>query len=577
MSSEQENVADPFTGKVVLGRYHVVLQLARGGQGTVHLARAEGAAGVARPVVIKRVLEPITHDKQARARFVSEARITARLRHPDIVSIVEFERQRDKSYLMVLEYVHGYDLWRWARYVQMRNGEIPANLLAYVCMRVLDALHYSHSLRDHNGQPTPIIHRDISGGNVLIDVDGHVKLTDFGIAAVVAPSADPDRVRRHTVQGKLGYIAPELFVGAPPSPASDIYACGVMLHALLLGRNEFHAPDPREAEEKANFHLGSRLDQLRRDVSPAGADVIARALAKDPKERFESAAVFSAELRRAFEVDLAEARDAFALLVESDFEDPEFSRRMGVLPLRQIDAAWRRHENETTDSSLRFRRSSFPSLRPTPTTSAVSEDVTRHDGGRAAPSQPAPAPAPEVPVFKRSERLPQVTLRTRTRYEELGWTLAIVVSVALVVIVGAFLYRTAGTDEVLYVEAQNAGAQAVDVETATAPTPTEALKPAQQEAPSKGDSLTERFAQQGAEVSRCFHEATPAATAPKLTKLAIIFEIEPAGSVARATLEPKELRVTPLGKCLLGVARQTNFGRQPGFMRFRIPISTQVN
>src|SRR4051812_26985809 len=103
-----------FSGQVVLGRYHVVLPLGAGGQGMVHLARAEGAAGVARPVVNKRVLGPLANDKATRARFIREARITARLRHPDIVSIVEFERESDNSFLMVLEYVHGYDLWRWA-------------------------------------------------------------------------------------------------------------------------------------------------------------------------------------------------------------------------------------------------------------------------------------------------------------------------------------------------------------------------------------------------------------------------------------------------------------------------------
>ncbi|HEX6244346.1 MAG TPA: serine/threonine-protein kinase, partial [Polyangiales bacterium] len=219
------NSEQTFTGQVVLGRYHVVLPLGKGGQGQVHLARAEGAAGVARPVVIKRVLGPFARDPHTRARFIREARITARRRHPDIVSIVEFERESDDSYLMVLEYVHGYDLWRWARYVQMTRGELPARLLAYVGTRVLDALHYSHSLRNPDGSPTPVIHRDVSAGNVLIDVTGQIKLTDFGIAAVAAKGSDGDG-HEQGLQGKLGYIAPELFGGALSSPASDVYACG---------------------------------------------------------------------------------------------------------------------------------------------------------------------------------------------------------------------------------------------------------------------------------------------------------------------------------------------------------------
>lgn len=565
-----------FSGQVVLGRYHVVLPLGAGGQGMVHLARAEGAAGVARPVVIKRVLAPLANDKATRARFIREARITARLRHPDIVSIVEFERESDNSYLMVLEYVHGYDLWRWARFVHALRGGISARLLAYVGTRVLDALHYSHGLRDPDGTATPVIHRDVSAGNVLIDVTGQIKLTDFGIASMVRDDA-ADR-GEHGLQGKLGYIAPELFGGAPASAASDIYACGVMLHALLLGKNEFQAADIRGAEALALKHVATRIDIARKDVSKAAGDVLARALAKDPAQRFETAGAFSAELRRAFSLDVAEAREEFAKVVERDFEDPAFAEKMGVLSLRQIDAAWRKQEGDLPTDSLRPSRSTAASLFP----ALVDPDSdTRNLGGRNRDADNGVA-----------GRAPS----RRRKLETLGWSLAIMLLVALVVTLIGVRARPSAEGRVLYVEAQPVAVPSVAAPSAAVQRPVEPTVPSEDDpkarakpvrpgalgktrptvkeaAAAPGTVLTERFAQKRADVSRCFLEHQGKQT---FGRLSVAFEVDPQGKVERAELEPHQLANTKLGECLLAVSRSTLFGAQPGYMRFRIPISAQT-
>src|SRR3954470_8777440 len=137
--------SDDQTGRVVLGRYRLVMPLAKGGQGVVYLARGEGAAGFTLPVVIKRVLTPISRDPEVNERFVREARITAQLRHPDIVSILDFEQESDDSYVMVLEYVHGYDLAKWTQFLRSDQRPFDAQLAAYIAIRTLEALHYSHS------------------------------------------------------------------------------------------------------------------------------------------------------------------------------------------------------------------------------------------------------------------------------------------------------------------------------------------------------------------------------------------------------------------------------------------------
>jgi serine/threonine protein kinase len=558
-----------FTGKVVLGRYYVVFPLGKGGQGEIYLARAEGAAGVVRPVVIKRVHAPLAKDKEARSRFVREARITARLRHPDIVSIVEFERESDDSYLMVLEYVHGYDLWRWMRFVHATRGRAPAQLLAYVATRVLDALHYSHTLREPDGTPAPIIHRDVSAGNVLIDVTGQVKLSDFGIAAVMPAGRSSDG-HDHGLIGKLGYIAPELYRGASASPASDIYACGVTLHTLLGGRNEFQAYDVHGAEDRALQHIATPLDRLRDDVSAAAAAVIARALAKDPAGRFPSAAAFAAELRRCFALDLAEMREEFARVVERDFEDPSFAERLGVRSLRTIDSAWRRQESEAPSDSLRSPRSTLRSLSPKPVAGSPG-------AGNELPTQSDPAGAPAAAPLK-------PTLRPRGRrrwFEALGWSAAIALLVALVVVVVTLrLPAGSSAQRVLYVEAQPLpvaeiaapmAAPTAHPDAPSAQRPAPSAKPTGNKLRTSESRLTERFAQQRAEVSRCFQSAPGA---QGLARLAITFEIDPSGRVQHAELEPAAVGPGPLERCLLRVARTTRFGAQPGYLRFRIPINT---
>jgi serine/threonine protein kinase len=578
MIADALQIEQTFTGKVVLGRYHVVLPLGQGGQGVIHLARAQGAAGVARPVVIKRVLAPLAKDKQTRTRFIREARITARLCHPDIVSIVEFERESDDSYLMVLEYVHGYDLSRWVRFVRATRGQVPAQLLAYIGTRVLDALHYSHSLRDPDGTPAPVIHRDVSAGNVLIDVTGQIKLSDFGIAAVVTPSAGSDSPE-HDLSGKLGYIAPELFRGAAPSPASDIYACGVMLHALLGGTNEFQAADVDSAQDRALWHVARRLDSVRDDVSAAAADVIERALHKEPSARFATAALFATELRRAFALDLAETRDELARVVELDFGDARFSELLGVLPLRTIDAAWRR-EGPSASTQPPPGAERGASLSPTPYGSRAKAPPQRTE---TVPRSPAPASQPPKTTAR-----PQ---RERAKRETLGWSAAVALLVALVVVVATQHLRASGSDRVVYVEAQPiaAPAPALSVPGALEPLPAPSSAPdapqaggvapaaAQRAAPAPATlagaeaRLTERFAQRRADVNRCFQGHSGELG---LSRLAITFEVDPRGRVEGAQIEPAQAARGELAECLLRVARSTKFSAQPGFMRFRIPIST---
>jgi serine/threonine protein kinase len=586
------------TGRMVLGRYRLVMPLAKGGQGVVYLARGEGAAGFTMPVVIKRVLTPIARDPESIERFVQEARITAQLRHPDIVSILDFEQEGDDSYVMVLEYVHGYDLAKWTRFVRNDNRPFAPDLAAYVTLRVLEALHYSHSLRNASGQATPIIHRDVSPGNVLIDEDGHVKLTDFGIAqskveptleaGSAAPSSEVAPLKAG-IQGKLAYISPELYRGASPSPQSDVYASAVMLHQLLVGKNEFQAKDLVSTAVRVVQHVPTRISDLRKDVSQAASDLIARSLAKDPKERPQSAREFSTELRRAFELDLGELPEKLSRAVRQDFFDPRFPKLADVTDLATIDRAWR--EVPTARSLSHFPPAPSAPAQPTrPPAHGLhaSADMSTRVEALPPPAAlprlvPSPAPGPASPVPpKRNDALP--------------WFLVAAVAVAAAI---AFVVtRKGGEERVVFVDARsNAGqepeatrdvlpertappalpAPPAAAQTTTA-TPTPAAGPASEPPSSarKGDeaqSLTWAFGARRKEVEACFNKHSAALEgAPRVQ---VDFEISTAGRVTTAALDPAAIEGSELGRCILKVATSTRFPKQPKNLRFRIPLTAR--
>jgi serine/threonine-protein kinase len=551
--------ADEQAGRLILGRYRLVMPLAKGGQGVVYLARGEGAAGFTLPVVIKRVLTPIAKDPEANESFVREARITAQLRHPDIVSILDFERESDDSYVMVLEYVHGYDLAKWRTFVREDGRRFDAQLAAYITVRVLDALHYSHSMRGPGGEPTPIIHRDISPGNVLIDDEGHVKITDFGIAhSKVHQTDEPSSTTRVELKGKLAFLSPELYRGALPTAQSDLYACAVMLHQLLVGENEFQARDLMSAALRVATHVPTRVSSVRDDVSDVAAGVIAKALAKEPADRHVTARELSTDLRRAFQLDLGEMPERLMQAVRHDFFDPRFAQLTKTVELASIERALRDLPARVSLSQL----ASGPHASSMPT---VEAPLSLRAAGRAA------------------AKAPQSKLGT--------WLLLGVAVLAVAFSIAFFANRQPGEDRVVFVDAHKQ-AQAVAPpagervsEPSPAPRPSSANQaapdaakpePAGSEPPKKAEgtrALTRAFASRRREVEACFTQHS--AGLEGAPRIYVEFEIAPDGSVSAAHLDPDAIEGSELGRCLVQAAKATRFEPQLGELRFRIPLTAR--
>jgi len=334
--------ADKLVDRVVLGRYRVLRALRRGGMGVVYLARSEGAAGFRRPVVIKRIVPEYVGNERVVRMFVREARILSTLRHSGIVSVIDFGEE-DDAYVMVLDYVHGYDVSTWAKFVSATSGPFPVDIALHITVSALDALDYVHTLAAPDGTPHGLIHRDVTPSNVLVDVAGHVRLADFGIARSEVDATDV-RTAGSSVKGKFPYLAPELFSGGTPTAGTDVYSAGVMLHELLVGRNELRASDPQATIHRVQTHVPTPIEAVRPDAPAGLGEVVARALAKEPGARFSSAAELASELRKLRPMAEHDAQKALGVRAAQDFRDPRIASHLAVRSLEERERDWQSTE-----------------------------------------------------------------------------------------------------------------------------------------------------------------------------------------------------------------------------------------
>ncbi|MEY4581226.1 MAG: hypothetical protein RL701_5929 [Pseudomonadota bacterium] len=337
--TQQPSVAEQsLVGSVLLGRYRVVRELARGGMGVVYLARAEGAVGFVKPVVIKVLLPEHTDDEHMVRMFAREARILSQLRHPSLVDVIEFG-EHDGGYALVLEYVRGYHLGLWLRYLSAKKRSVPTPIVLQICIDVLEALHHAHTQVHPDGSSMQIVHRDVSPSNILLDESGRARLLDFGVARMRGGSHD-FRTQVHGFMGKLPYTAPEVFSGSEASPQSDLYACAVVLHEVLTGQNAFRAETQAATLQRVLHHVTDVIEAQVPDA-PVGLDaVLSRALSKAPDARHADARELAAELRRLRGENESDIRARLAELLQNDF-GAEMAQLLKLESLAERDAAWR--------------------------------------------------------------------------------------------------------------------------------------------------------------------------------------------------------------------------------------------
>ncbi len=256
----------------------------------VFLARVVGEEGFRREVVVKRILPHLQDDPDLVRLFISEARLAARLHHPNVVQVFDFG-QLDGQHFIVMERIAGKNLAELSRVYEERSERMPAELAIHVAHEVLCGLAHAHGHRGDDGAPAPIIHRDVTPSNVMVSADGEVKLVDFGIAKAAAAHGEVTRVLR----GKASYLSPEQVAGHPVDHRTDIFSVGVVLWELLSGARLFAGGSE---PERLRAVVEARVPPLGGPPLPPGLEaVVQRALAREPAARPQTAAELAAELR----------------------------------------------------------------------------------------------------------------------------------------------------------------------------------------------------------------------------------------------------------------------------------------
>ncbi|MCG8553839.1 MAG: serine/threonine protein kinase [Proteobacteria bacterium] len=278
-----------------LGRYTILGELAAGGMASVCLAQGGGIEGFRRLFALKMLHPEMAANPVAVKWFLDEAWIAGQVRHYNAVSAIEASQRGDSSYYLVMEYIAGDHLRNLLRQAY-RNGErMPARVAVRIVIDTLAGLEAIHDLKDSQGRPLELIHRDVSPQNILVGVDGITRLTDFGLTQ---PAQRINRERAELFAGKLAYMSPEHVGQETLDQRSDLFSMGVVLWESLTTARLFAAPTPKLTIDRVREARVTKPSRIRADLS-AFDRVVARALAPCASARFRTAREFRAALHQA--------------------------------------------------------------------------------------------------------------------------------------------------------------------------------------------------------------------------------------------------------------------------------------
>jgi hypothetical protein len=282
-------VAPAADAHLMFGRYRLTARLSEGGMSELFIAKAAGVEGFTRSFVLKRLRAELARDKDAVAQFIDEARLQADLVHSNIVPVFDFGVVGGE-YFMTQEYIRGRDIGRLIESHRQRgHAGLPTPVAYYAAHETLQALAFAHGRTSHDGRPLGIVHRDVAAGNVIVSLAGEVKLSDFGI---VKSNDRVSRTQVGMVKGNANFMAPEQARGQAVDPRSDLYSLGLVLFYCLSGELLYDGQNDLEVLHHAAG--GLRLDDFERirQLPDPAPQILERALAADPNDRYQTAAEF---------------------------------------------------------------------------------------------------------------------------------------------------------------------------------------------------------------------------------------------------------------------------------------------
>ncbi|HEY2513078.1 MAG TPA: serine/threonine-protein kinase [Polyangiaceae bacterium] len=392
-----------------IGKYQLIAELARGGMGIVYLAALQGPGGFNKLLALKELKAELCDDDTYVAMFLDEARLAARLVHPNIVQTNEVGSE-GKRHFMVMEFLDGRALHRVAR----RSGEggrMPTGSLLRIIADSLQGLHHAHELCEFDGSPLGIVHRDVSPLNVFLTFEGQAKVLDFGIAKAVDSSLE---TATGVLKGRVAYMAPEQAWGNKVDRRADVYSTGVMIWECAAGRRLWPGMSEVEILARALREGPPTLRSVRPDVPADLGAICSRAMAKHAEDRYPTALALLEDLERhlarrddvmtmreigAFTAKMfTDERKKMAALVEKAvMRARNNGPRSGVMPAFDSELAGGTHSDRLGArddtghvSSRRVRTSTLPSPgslrsdRTAPPASVPVEEIRKWPPHRAA-------------------------------------------------------------------------------------------------------------------------------------------------------------------------------------------------
>ncbi|HVY25486.1 MAG TPA: serine/threonine-protein kinase [Polyangiaceae bacterium] len=364
----------------VLGRYELLLPIAKGGMAQVWAARLRGSRGFQKLVAIKTILPDVLDNTRMERMFLEEAQLASQIHHPNVVSTLELGEQDGTLYL-VMDWVDGEPLNQVMNKATEQGGlplPIAVNLIGQACQ----GLYAAHDLRDDNGALLGVVHRDVSPQNLLISFSGTAKLVDFGIAKATARSSGLTEAGE--LKGKFAFMAPEQVRGHALDCRTDLFALGILLYAITTGKHPFRGSHPGETVQNICSEKPPTPPSALVDDYPVGLEaVVLRALAKAPADRFANANEMLAALEEAMPGPLEASFEVeVASYLRNLFGARATERRTAIrVAQEQIDR--QRQDTSASSGTLRAisldrKESEISGLEPPPATSLTT------------PSSPAP-------------------------------------------------------------------------------------------------------------------------------------------------------------------------------------------
>jgi len=288
------------------GKYELVELLAKGGMAELYRARLRGAGGFEKDLAVKKILPHLSVDPTFVTMFSDEARIMESLNHGNLVSVIAFG-EIEGEYYLVMEYVDGVDLRGLIDIPAGSVNPLPVPEACLIAMQVCRGLDFAHRKAGPDGTPLNIVHRDIAPQNILVSREGMVKISDFGIAR---SATRVNRTQPGIVRGTLNYMSNEQLCGMPVDRRSDIYSLGVVLYEMVAGRAPLAGATHQETVGRITRGDFLPLNKARPGTGRKLSATVKKALAKDPRHRFQTAAEFEAAIAAFLHADASHVEPA---------------------------------------------------------------------------------------------------------------------------------------------------------------------------------------------------------------------------------------------------------------------------